>query len=42
VLEFVLPPFDVAARFLQPLTNGLVRLIATDPRRERTTWSSPS
>jgi putative hemolysin len=36
VLEFVLPPFDVAARFLQPLTNGLVRLIATDPRRERT------
>jgi putative hemolysin len=36
VLEFVLPPFDVAARFFQPLTNGLVRLIATDPRRERT------
>jgi putative hemolysin len=36
VLEFVLPPFDVVARFLQPLTNGLVRLIATDPRRERT------
>jgi putative hemolysin len=36
VLEFVLPPFDVLARFLQPLTNGLVRLIATDPRRERT------
>jgi putative hemolysin len=36
VLEFVLPPFDIVARFLQPLTNGLVRLIATDPRRERT------
>ena len=36
VLEFLLPPFDMAARFLQPLTNGLVRLIATDPRRERT------
>jgi putative hemolysin len=36
VLEFILPPFDVAARFLQPLTNGLVRLIATDPRRAGT------
>jgi putative hemolysin len=36
VLEFLLPPFDVVARFLQPLTNGLVRVIATDPRRART------
>ena len=34
VLEVLLPPFDVAARFLQPLTNSLVRLIV-DGRRER-------
>lgn len=34
VLEVLLPPFDVAARFLQPLTNALVRLGA-DGRRER-------
>jgi CBS domain containing-hemolysin-like protein len=34
VLEVLLPPFDVAARFLQPLTNSLVRLIV-DARRER-------
>jgi putative hemolysin len=34
VLEVLLPPFDVAARFLQPLTNALVRL-GTDARRER-------
>jgi putative hemolysin len=34
MLEIFLPPFDVAARFLHPLTGGLVRLIA-DPRRER-------
>ena len=34
VLEVLLPPFDVAARFLQPLTSALVRLIV-DPRRER-------
>ena len=33
-LEVLLPPFDVAARFLQPLTGVLVRLIA-DNRRER-------
>ena len=33
-LEILLPPFDVAARFLQPLTGVLVRLIV-DPRRER-------
>jgi putative hemolysin len=36
VLEVLLPPFDVAARFLHPLTGGLVRLIATDARRDRT------
>ena len=36
MLEVLLPPFDVAARFLHPLTGGLVRLIATDGRRERT------
>src|SRR4029079_3337760 len=35
VLEVFLPPFDVAARFLHPLTGGLVRLIATDGRRDR-------
>jgi CBS domain containing-hemolysin-like protein len=32
VLEVLLPPFDVAARFVQPLTNMLVRLIV-DARR---------
>jgi CBS domain containing-hemolysin-like protein len=35
VLEFILPPFDVVARFLQPLTGGLLRLIAAVPGRER-------
>ena len=34
VLAFLLPPFDVAAGFLHPLTGTLVRLIK-DPRRER-------
>jgi CBS domain containing-hemolysin-like protein len=34
-LEILLPPFDVAARFVQPLTSALVRLIKVDPRRER-------
>lgn len=34
VLEMVLPPFDVVARAMRPLTSGLVRLIA-DPRRDR-------
>ena len=34
VLEVLLPPFDVAARFLQPLTGALVRLIV-DARRDR-------
>jgi CBS domain containing-hemolysin-like protein len=33
VLEVLLPPFDVAARFLHPLTGGLVRLIAAEGRR---------
>jgi CBS domain containing-hemolysin-like protein len=35
VLEILLPPFDVVARFLQPLTGGLLRLIAAVPRAER-------
>jgi CBS domain containing-hemolysin-like protein len=33
MLEVLLPPFDWAARLLHPLTGGLVRLIAVDPRR---------
>ncbi len=33
MLEVLLPPFDVAARFLHPLTGGLVGIIATDARR---------
>jgi putative hemolysin len=36
MLEVLLPPFDVAARFLHPLTGGLVRLIAADGRRPET------
>ena len=32
--ELLLPPFDVAARFLHPFTGGLLRLIERD-RRER-------
>jgi CBS domain containing-hemolysin-like protein len=32
VLEVLLPPFDVAARFLHPLTGGLVRLMAAERR----------
>jgi CBS domain containing-hemolysin-like protein len=35
MLEVLLPPFDVAARFLHPLTGGLVRLIAPEARRDR-------
>ncbi len=35
VLEILLPPFDVVARFLYPLTAGLVRLMTGDPRRDR-------
>ncbi len=35
VLEVFLPPFDVAARFLHPLTGNLVRLTATQSRRDR-------
>jgi magnesium and cobalt exporter, CNNM family len=34
VLEILLPPFDVVARFLQPLTGGLLRLIAAVPHRK--------
>jgi magnesium and cobalt exporter, CNNM family len=42
VLEILLPPFDVAARFLHPLTGGLVRLIAAVPRRERPEPNNPN
>jgi CBS domain containing-hemolysin-like protein len=35
VLEVLRPPFDVAARFVQPLTSALVRLITSEPRRDR-------
>ncbi len=35
VLQALLPPFDVAARFVQPLTTALVRLIKADARRDR-------
>jgi CBS domain containing-hemolysin-like protein len=35
VLEVLLLPFDVVARFLHPLTGGLVGLIAADGRRDR-------
>ena len=34
ILQFLLPPFDVAARTIQPLTQSLVNLIV-DGRRER-------
>ena len=34
VLEVILPPFDVVARAMRPLTGGLVGLIA-EPRRDR-------
>ena len=34
VLEFLLPPFDIAVSFLQPLTTALTRLLSYD-RRER-------
>jgi putative hemolysin len=40
MLEVLLPPFDVAARFLHPLTGGLVRLIAAEGRRAETTASN--
>ena len=36
MLEVLLPPFDVAARFLHPLDRRLVRLIAAEGRRDRT------
>jgi putative hemolysin len=35
VLEFLLPPFDILARAVRPLTNSLTRLIQ-EPVRERT------
>jgi CBS domain containing-hemolysin-like protein len=40
MLEVLLPPFDVAARFLHPLTGGLVRLISADGRRPETQATS--
>jgi CBS domain containing-hemolysin-like protein len=36
VLAFLLPPFDIAVSFLQPLTTALTRLLSYD-RRERQT-----
>ncbi len=35
VLTMLLPLFDIAARFLHPLTGGLVRIISADGRRDR-------
>ena len=35
VLGFLLPPFDIAVRFLQPLTTALTRLIGTDRRDQK-------
>jgi putative hemolysin len=35
VLEVLLPPFDVVVRFLHPLIGNLVRLTATESRRDR-------
>jgi putative hemolysin len=35
VLEALLPPFDVVARFLHPLTFALVRLLKAEGRRDR-------
>ncbi len=35
VLEVLLPPFDVVARFLHPLTGRLVGLIVAEGRRDR-------
>jgi len=35
VLELLLPPFDLAVRFLQPLTTALTRLIGTDRRDQK-------
>jgi putative hemolysin len=35
VLEILLPPFDVVARFLHPLTGPLISLITADGRRDR-------
>jgi len=35
VLEVLLPPFDVAARLIHPLTGALVRLIKAEGRRDR-------
>ena len=40
MLEVLLPPFDVAARFLHPLTGGLVRLISAEGRRPETQATS--
>ncbi len=42
VLEALLPPFNVAARFVQPLTSVLVRLIKVEPRRDAAAGGAPS
>ena len=35
VLEILLPPFDVVARFLNPLTRSLLRVMSGEARRDR-------
>ena len=40
VLQILLPPFDMAVRFLQPFTTALTRLIGTD-KRERQAAAAP-
>ena len=42
VLEALLPPFDVAARFVQPHTSVLVRLNKVEPRRDTAGGGAPS
>jgi putative hemolysin len=41
VLEALLPPFDVVARFLHPLTGPLISLITADGRRDRAELAGP-
>jgi len=41
MLEILLPPFDVLARTVRPLTNSLTRLIQ-EPRREQNGGPSPA
>jgi CBS domain containing-hemolysin-like protein len=41
VLEVLLPPFDVVARFLHPLTGPLISLITAEGRRDRAEPAGP-